>query len=55
MPITEPAKHSRLLPNVSVVDMGNQIGLFDFTMVNGSGELTPDREEKCATLTTDPG
>ncbi len=30
--------HSRLLPNVSVVDMESQVRLFDFTAANGSGE-----------------
>ncbi len=51
MLIAEPAKHLRLLPNVSVVDMESQIGLFDFTVPNGSGELIPDREASCAILT----
>ncbi len=37
MPIAEPIKHPRLLPNVNVVDIGSQIELFDFIAANGSG------------------
>ncbi len=33
------------------MDMGNQIEFFYFTVVNGSGEPNPDREENYATLT----
>ncbi len=55
MPIAEPVKHSRLLPNVSVVDMGSQIELFDSIVVNGSGEPTPGREANYAILTVDLG
>ena len=47
-------KHSRLLPNISIVDMESQIGLFDLTAANGSGN-TPDREANYAILTQDPG
>ncbi len=54
MPIAEPIKHSRLLPNVSVVDTGSQIGLFDLTAANRSGEPTSDREANYIILTEDP-
>ena len=55
LPIAEPVKHSRLLPNVSVADMGSQIRLFDFIVVSGSGEPTPDREANYATPIMDLG
>ncbi len=51
MPIAEPVKYSRLLPNVNDGDMESQIGLFYFIAVNGSGEPTPDREESYDILT----
>ncbi len=46
-------KHSRLLPNVSVMDMGSRTELFDFIAMNGSGEPTSDREANYATLIVD--
>ena len=46
MPIAEPVKHPRLLPNVNAGDMDSRTGLFDFIVVNGSGEPTPVREER---------
>ena len=55
MPIAEPVKHSRLLPNVNAGDMESQIELFDFIAVNGSGGPTPVREESYDTLTVGPG
>ncbi len=55
MPIAEPVKHLRLLPNVNTGDMESQIGLFDFIAVNGSGEPTPGREESYDILTVVPG
>ena len=50
MPIAEPIKHSRLLPNVNVGDMESRIGLFDFIAVNGSGEPALGGEESCDIL-----
>ena len=55
MPIAEPVKHSRLLPNVNVGDMESRIGLFDFIVVNGSGEPTLGSEESYDTLTAGLG
>ena len=45
MPIAEPVKHSRLLPNVNAGDMESRTGSFDFNAVSGFGEPTPVREE----------
>ncbi len=55
MPIAEPVKCSRLLPNVNAGDMERQIKLFDFIVVNGFGEPTPVREESCDILTAGLG
>ncbi len=55
MPIAEPIKHSRLLPNVNAGDTESRIGSFDFTVVNGFGEPTPVKEESYGILTMGPG
>ena len=55
MPIAEPVKLSRLLPNVNAGDMESRTGSFDFIVANGSGELTPVREESYDILIVDLG
>ncbi len=55
MPIAEPVKHLRLLPNVNVRDVESQIELSDFIAVNGSGEPIPGREENYDILTAGLG
>ncbi len=55
VPIAQPIKHSRLLPNVNVGDMESRIRLFDFIVVNGSGEPSPGREESYDILTAGLG
>ncbi len=55
MPIAEPVKYSKLLPNVNAGDTESRTGSFDFITVNGFGEPTPVREESYGIPTVDLG